>query len=458
MALPLVPIALGAAVLYFMSRGSSGYSQAPADGSSPPKKEPAPPAKTWRDMPPALQEQVATALGELNVSPATGEVGEGTITPEAIQLATQTAALCESQGFYDIAKELRRHIEVAARKVPTPPAAKAAAAVAPPGLSELEKEAIARTLMLDRDPKAIRALIERLKKLPASPERDEFVRMAEALVLQLEAAQSTTQTLQQIDQVIKSPGIAEVHQAVQPLPPAVIPTLTPPPPVPIPVVTTPAPPIVVKAPAPLPAPPPTATTAPAVPPPSSWRAILQNGMKGADVGAWQRQLVLDGCAIKVDNAFGPATTTATKSWQKARGLTNDGKVGPATRAKIGTQPLPAAAPPPPPAVLPTPSVPAPVGLTLDKFPDPAPNTRNLKQGDSGADVSSMQNILKAFGYPVGTVDGKFGPNTKTQVLAFQNWGRARYQDSRIIADGVFGPVSRRLVLMRTAEAKAAAAA
>ena len=404
MALPLPLLAAGAALLFLLTRKESAYAQAPTDGSAPPQKEPPPPAKTWREMPAALQEQVAAALGQLNVSPVTGEVGEGPISADAIKIGTQTAALCESQGFYEVAQELRRHVQNAARKVPTPPEAKAVQAVAPPGLTELEKEAIARTLTLDRDPKAIRALIVRLKALPASPEQRQFLDMAEALVLQLEAAQSTTQTLQQIDEVIKSPGLPQVQQAVQPLPPAAIPVITPPAP-----------------------------------------------GKPIDQGAPDHL------------AQHPVTTTS-----------------PGVPQKPPAPPPPPAAPvkPPPPPLPPQP----PAGLKLDQFPDPAPKAKLLatqarinanvasgrwKAGQAvskGAEVKSAQTILKGLGFGalLGTggankdgIDSDYGGKTESAVKALQQWGLSRYQDPRITVDGIFGPITRRLVLMRTAEAKAA---
>lgn len=545
MALPILPLAAGAvALVLFMSKKSAGsYSQAPSDGSKPPKKEPKAPAKSWKEMPPALQEQVAAALGALGVSPATGELGPGPVSPDAIKLATQTAALCESQGFYDVAKELNRLVGLAAKKVPTPPEAETIKAAAPPGLTPAEVEAIARTLTLDRDPKSIEALIVKLQKLPPSPQRDNFIQMAQALLLQLAAAQSTTQTMQQIEQVITSPGIAEVHQAVQPLPPALIPVMTSPPP------SLPLPP------APLPASPTPASAltlaqlktatgtrilqsgssgtdvkawqeilrrdgfastvtvdgafgpktlaatkawqarhgvaadgkvgaatraqigvqpspaAAAIALPTSYAAlapltgtrVLQSGSSGNDVRAWQAILRLDGfsSSVDVDGAFGPKTVAATKAWQSQRGLGADGKVGPGTRAKIGSPPVKAAAPA---VTAPAQAKPAPAALSLDQFPDPSPAARTLMKGSKGEDVKSWQRILIAMGYPMGNfgpnkdgVDGDFGATADRQTRAFQQWGRDRYKDPRITVDGKVGPTTRRLVLMRTAEAKAASA-
>jgi len=59
-------------------------------------------------------------------------------------------------------------------------------------------------------------------------------------------------------------------------------------------------------------------------------------------------------------------------------------------------------------------------------------TTTLKPGDTGAQVRALQRALKSLGYPVGTIDGQYGPATKTAVAAFQH-------AEGLTADGVFGP-------------------
>lgn len=59
-------------------------------------------------------------------------------------------------------------------------------------------------------------------------------------------------------------------------------------------------------------------------------------------------------------------------------------------------------------------------------------TTTLKPGDTGAQVRTLQRALKSLGYPVGTIDGQYGPATKTAVAAFQH-------AEGLTADGVFGP-------------------
>lgn len=44
----------------------------------------------------------------------------------------------------------------------------------------------------------------------------------------------------------------------------------------------------------------------------------------------------------------------------------------------------------------------------------------IKQGAKGPDVSKLQNLLKSIGVYQDTVDGSFGPRTKSYVIQFQN--------------------------------------
>jgi putative chitinase len=58
--------------------------------------------------------------------------------------------------------------------------------------------------------------------------------------------------------------------------------------------------------------------------------------------------------------------------------------------------------------------------------------KNLREGDSGPDVTTLQNKLNEYGFPVGLIDGKFGDATEAALLAFQ-------RSEGLPADGVFGP-------------------
>lgn len=72
--------------------------------------------------------------------------------------------------------------------------------------------------------------------------------------------------------------------------------------------------------------------------------------------------------------------------------------------------------------------------TAKTTPHVALPTSTLKPGDTGAQVKALQRALKSLGYPVGKIDGQYGPTTKTAVAAFQH-------AAGLTADGIFGPKS-----------------
>ena len=76
------------------------------------------------------------------------------------------------------------------------------------------------------------------------------------------------------------------------------------------------------------------------------------------------------------------------------------------------------------AQTPTPTTPA-------SKPVPAPST-NLKPGDTGAQVETLQRALASLGYSPGKVDGQYGPATQAAVEKFQT-------SAGIKADGIVGP-------------------
>ena len=96
------------------------------------------------------------------------------------------------------------------------------------------------------------------------------------------------------------------------------------------------------------------------------------------------------------------TKAAIVSFQRRRGLSVDGVVGPQTRRAFG------------------------------KRGRPAFGSRTMKKGDRGWDVAAMQYILARRGYPPGAIDAVFGPMTDTALRNFQRaYG--------LTADGLAGP-------------------
>ena len=104
----------------------------------------------------------------------------------------------------------------------------------------------------------------------------------------------------------------------------------------------------------------------------------------------------------VDGVRGPVTKAAIVHFQRRRGLSVDGVVGPRTRRAFG------------------------------KRGRPAFGSRTMKRGDRGWDVAAMQYILARRGYPPGAIDAVFGPATDTALRNFQRAGG-------LSADGLAGP-------------------
>lgn len=64
---------------------------------------------------------------------------------------------------------------------------------------------------------------------------------------------------------------------------------------------------------------------------------LRLGASGPQVKALQVLLNAHGASLVADSGFGAATDAAVKAFQKRRGLTADGRVGPATRRALASQ-------------------------------------------------------------------------------------------------------------------------
>lgn len=75
-------------------------------------------------------------------------------------------------------------------------------------------------------------------------------------------------------------------------------------------------------------------------------------------------------------------------------------------------------------------------LTKYDFNSGTPNypvpTKTLKRGMKGEDVKWLQKALSDRGYPVGTIDGSYGPKTEQCVKQFQ---------ADVFVDGICGPLT-----------------
>lgn len=129
---------------------------------------------------------------------------------------------------------------------------------------------------------------------------------------------------------------------------------------------------------------------------ASYPTLQQGSSNSAAVKVLQCELRQSGSTITADGIFGAGTLAAVKSFQSSKGLVADGIVGAKTWTALlaaGTRPT-------------------------------------LSKGSSGADVTRLQQALRARGHTI-TIDGAFGDGTRTVVIAYQ---RAR----GLAADGIVG--------------------
>ena len=487
--------AAGGAYFLFKPKTASAAeapgSRLPAPGSGSPTgtRSPAPGSRPTSELSEELKQQMADALGRLGVSPATGKLS-GAADADAVRFGSQLVGTLDAMGFKEAASALRKYVDEAAKSVKTPADAAPIAKAAPAGLTQEQRDYIARVMSLEREPDKIALLIDWLRKLSPSAERDTMIQMAQALALQLAAAQSTAATMAQIDQVIKAPDQAQVVQASsQPLPPAYVPT-NPPQPVPVPtVVTSPG---IANVPGQTPHLPETPLSVPSqpvaqpVPVPATPIELAAKAMI-LNLIAAQKQYGVAGAKGKEDKNL-------VKKFQSLAGTTADGMAGPATfilaagkgavelplvyywpktatattvaqykaglekiaakflemnraseaaslRASIarenGQSGITGAAAPRPAA--PKPSSVDPL-MSPDPTPDPSPSWPLLKQGvPKSTNVKLWQGALVKGGFlpnvPSST-DGSFGPLTTAATKLLQ-------KKANLTADGVVGPASRK---------------
>lgn len=131
---------------------------------------------------------------------------------------------------------------------------------------------------------------------------------------------------------------------------------------------------------------------------SSSDNLLEQGARGQAVQALQENLKASGFySGSLNGVFDDKTAAAVMAFQKAKGLTVDGIVGPQTRAKL------------------SPAVSA-------SKQNVAPQIRDfafLKLGDNGVEVANLQRRLKELGYYKGRMSGYFDQDTQDAVVKFQ---------------------------------------
>ena len=182
--------------------------------------------------------------------------------------------------------------------------------------------------------------------------------------------------------------------------------------------------------------PPTASPTPAPVTPSPVPKSLQKGFTGSDaVRAVQKRLKeLGYYKGSADGDFGPATEDAVKAFQKANGLTADGKVGEKTLAKMNAKNVvsakeanataaPKVTNKPTAKVTNTPRPTATPDLSRDIY---------LEAGSSGRKVETLQRRLIELGWMSGSVTGKYDTTTEAAVSAFQ-------KKAKLWVDGKAGP-------------------
>lgn len=137
--------------------------------------------------------------------------------------------------------------------------------------------------------------------------------------------------------------------------------------------------------------------------PLSAGTLLQKGSTGPDVTELQTNLTNLGYSTHgIDGIFGTNTYNAVISFQQSHGLTADGIAGPNTQNAISA--------------------------ALN-------NLIILKMGSSGESVIELQTNLTNLGYSTHGIDGIFGSNTYSAVIAFQS-------SHGCSVDGTVGPQTK----------------
>ena len=182
--------------------------------------------------------------------------------------------------------------------------------------------------------------------------------------------------------------------------------------------------------------PPTPTPTPAPVTPTPTPKSLQRGFTGSDaVRALQRRLKeLGYYKGSADGDFGPATEEAVKAFQKANGLTADGKAGEKTLSKMNSKDAVTAKEANATAT-PKTTVKATPKVTNTPRPTATPDLSKdiyLELGSKGKKVETLQRRLIELGWMSGSVTGNYDELTEAAVSAFQ-------KKAKLWVDGKAGP-------------------
>ena len=192
-----------------------------------------------------------------------------------------------------------------------------------------------------------------------------------------------------------------------------------------------------------------APTTPAQPTPTPTPQSMRLGFQGDSVRSVQRRLKELGFYNgAIDGDFGEATDRAVRAFQKANGLSADGKVGEMTLKKLNDKNAktakqagvtadgkPTAKVTAKPTAKPTPKPTATPNLQKDYY---------LRLGSSGKKVETLQRRLIELGWLGGKVTGEFDAATEAAVRAFQE------KTKGIWTDGIAGPDTLRALYSSSA--------
>ena len=154
---------------------------------------------------------------------------------------------------------------------------------------------------------------------------------------------------------------------------------------------------------------------------SSSSTTLKSGSTGSQVKKLQKRLKeLGYYSGKINSKFDKATVSAVKSFQKAHGLDQTGKVDSTTKKKIYSD----------------------NARTLSDYNA----IKQLKSGSTGTQVKKVQQQLKKLGYYTGSLTSKFDSDTVSAVKAFQ-------KATGIEATGVATTETRKLLNSGNGKAK-----